>query len=86
MPRCFYLAAILLVMNTMLLAQKPGFQCRLITLDPAHFHAALVQKTAYPQVDNTVYVYAAEGSAALKSHLSLVESYNTRSSAPTAWP
>ncbi|ULQ52115.1 putative oxidoreductase C-terminal domain-containing protein [Flavihumibacter fluvii] len=85
MQRCFYLAAILFGMNTMVLAQKPGFQCRLITLDPAHFHAALVQKTAYPQVDKSVYVYAPGGSAGLKSHLALVESYNTRTTAPTAW-
>ena len=31
---------------------------KLITLDPGHFHAALVQKTMYPQVDPNVYVYA----------------------------
>ena len=30
---------------------------KLITLDPGHFHAALVQKSMYPQVDPTVYVY-----------------------------
>lgn len=29
-----------------------------ITLDPGHFHAALVQKSMYPDVDSTVYVYA----------------------------
>ncbi|MBZ5856856.1 putative oxidoreductase C-terminal domain-containing protein [Flavihumibacter profundi] len=84
-PICFYLAVILLGMHTMALAQRTSFRCRLITLDPAHFHAALVQKTAYPQVDNTVYVYAPEGSKGLKSHLDLVESYNTRITAPTAW-
>ena len=27
---------------------------KLMTLDPGHFHAALVQKTMYPQVDSTI--------------------------------
>jgi hypothetical protein len=27
---------------------------RLVTLDPGHFHAALVQKSMYPTVDSTV--------------------------------
>ena len=34
---------------------------RLITLDPGHFHAALVQKEMYPGVDSLVYIYAPEG-------------------------
>ncbi len=34
---------------------------KLITLDPGHFHAALVQKSMYPQVDPTVFVYAKRG-------------------------
>lgn len=57
---------------------------RLITLDPGHFHAALVQKYMYEQVDSTVHVYAPEGQE-LKSHLSLVESYNSRLDKPTFW-
>ena len=35
----------------------PG-EVKLITLDPGHFHAALVQKVSYPQVSKDVYVYA----------------------------
>lgn len=66
-------------------AQTNQFNCRLITLDPAHFHAALVQKTAYPQVDKNVYVYAPANDAALKAHLNLVEGYNNRANTPTAW-
>ena len=31
---------------------------RLITLDPGHFHAALVQKFMYPDVDSVVHVYS----------------------------
>ena len=34
---------------------------KLITLDPGHFHAALVQKSMCPEVDSTVHVYAPEG-------------------------
>ena len=38
----------------------PG-EVKLITLDPGHFHAALVQKVSYPQVSKDVYVYAPTG-------------------------
>ena len=34
---------------------------RLITLDPGHFHAALVQKSMYANVDPVVHVYAPDG-------------------------
>ena len=56
----------------------------LITLDPGHFHAALVQKTQYPQVSSDVYVYAPEGDD-LQQHLSKIENYNSRPESPTAW-
>jgi predicted dehydrogenase len=59
-------------------------EIRLITLDPGHFHAALVQKTSYPQVSNEVYVYAPEGDD-LQEHLKKIEAYNTRSELPTQW-
>jgi len=58
---------------------------RLITLDPGHFHAALVQKEMYPGVDSIVHVYAPTGGKDLQAHLSLVNSYNTNASAPTHW-
>lgn len=57
---------------------------RLMTLDPGHFHAALVQKSMYPQVDSIVHVYAPEGPE-LKAHMDLIERYNTRPDDPTAW-
>ena len=57
---------------------------QLVTLDPGHFHAALVQKTGYPEVDSTVYVYAPEGSD-LKLHLDRVKAFNTRPESPTNW-
>lgn len=56
----------------------------LVTLDPGHFHAALVQKSQYPQVSNDVYVYAPDGTD-LDEHLKKIEAYNTRTEEPTAW-
>lgn len=56
----------------------------LITLDPGHFHAALVQKTMYPQVSPVVHVYATDN-ADLDLHLSRIESFNQRAESPTAW-
>ena len=59
-------------------------QVVLVTLDPGHFHAALVQKTQYPQVSKDVYVYAPDG-AELEEHLKKIDGYNTRAENPTAW-
>ena len=36
-------------------------EVKLITLDPAHFHAALVQKRMYQGVSNLVDIYALLG-------------------------
>ena len=57
---------------------------RLVTLDPGHFHAALVQKSMYPDVSPVVHVYAPEGEE-LAQHVARIESYNTRAEAPTRW-
>jgi predicted dehydrogenase len=57
---------------------------KLTVLDPGHFHAALLQKTMYPDVDATVHVYADEGPD-LADYLQKMESYNARAEAPTAW-
>jgi predicted dehydrogenase len=57
---------------------------KLITLDPGHFHAALVQKSMSPGIDSNVYVYAPEGPE-LRSHLDLIKQYNTRRESPTHW-
>ncbi len=59
-------------------------EVRLITLDPGHFHAGLVQKSMYPQVSSVVHVYAPAGSE-LQDHLKRVESFNTRADQPTHW-
>ncbi|GEO06321.1 oxidoreductase [Adhaeribacter aerolatus] len=57
---------------------------KLITLDPGHFHAALVQKTMYNQVDPVVHVYAPAGED-VQEHLKKIEAYNTRPENPTQW-
>lgn len=57
---------------------------KLMTLDPGHFHAALVQKTMYPQVDSVIHVFAPEGPE-VQDFLSKIEQYNTRTDNPTAW-
>ncbi len=59
-------------------------EVKIMTLDPGHFHAALVQKSMYEQVDSTVYVYAPDGPD-LEAHLALINSYNTRAENLTAW-
>ena len=56
----------------------------LVTLDPGHFHAALVQKSMYPDVDSVVQVYAPEGKD-LQYHMDRINGYNTRSENPTKW-
>ncbi len=57
---------------------------KLITLDPGHFHSALVQKSMYEGVSPDVHIYAPEGQE-LQSHLKLVDNYNKRESDPTKW-
>lgn len=59
-------------------------EIKLVTLDPGHFHAHLVKKSTYPQVDSNVYVYAPD-SPDLKAYLAAIESYNTRTEDPTDW-
>lgn len=59
-------------------------EIRLITLDPGHFHAALVQKNMYPEVSPEVRVYAPAG-ADLDFHLQRIQGYNARKDNPTAW-
>lgn len=57
---------------------------RLITLDPGHFHAALVQKSMYDEIDTTVNVYAPDGPE-LQQHLNKIEGYNKAAENPTHW-
>ena len=59
-------------------------QVKLITVDPGHFHAALVQKSMYEQVSPDVHVYAPDGPDVIQ-HLNKINAYNTRQSDPTSW-
>ena len=59
-------------------------EVKLITLDPGHFHAALVQMYMYDEVDPTVHVYAPEGDD-VKMHIDRINRYNTRAERPTSW-
>jgi predicted dehydrogenase len=56
----------------------------LVTLDPGHFHAALVQKTMYEQVSPAVYVYAPPGPD-VEEHLKRIDGFNKRDASPTKW-
>lgn len=59
-------------------------EIRLMTLNPGHFHAALVQKEMIQQVHPTVYIFS-PGGTDLELHNQRIESFNTRSGSPTKW-
>ena len=71
----------LLMITQAVIAQQP---VKLITVDPGHFHAALVQKSMYPGVDSNVQVYAPQGPD-LEMHLNKISAYNSAKIAPTPW-
>ncbi len=62
----------------------PAVPYSLITLDPGHFHASLVQKFTYSDVDSVVHVFAPVGDD-LAQHLARIDAFNTRSDNPTHW-
>jgi predicted dehydrogenase len=57
---------------------------RIVTLDPGHFHASLVQKFMYEGVDPLVHVYAPAGDD-VAEHMKRIEGFNTRQDQPTRW-
>jgi len=59
-------------------------EVKIITLDPGHFHAALVQKRMYPGVAKRVDIYAPLGFD-LTEHLNRIARFNLRRDDPTAW-
>jgi predicted dehydrogenase len=77
-------ALCLLAMCATLSVTAASNEVRLITLDPGHFHAGLVQKFMYPQVSPVVHVYAPAGPD-LQEHLKRIEGFNTRADQPTRW-
>ena len=65
-------------------SMEKSYAVKLITVDPGHFHAALVQKIMYDQVSPEVHVYAPEGPDYLQ-HLERIKLYNNRPGNPTEW-
>ena len=57
---------------------------RFMTLDPGHFHAALLHKEMYPQVSPTIDIYAPLGFDLIE-HLARLSGYNNRGEQPTSW-
>ncbi len=64
--------------------QQDMSQVRIMTLDPGHFHAGLVQKEMYPGVSHRVNVYAPLGFD-LTEHLNRIARFNLRPENPTRW-
>ena len=56
----------------------------IVTLDPGHYHASLVQKSMYEQVDPLVYVYAPDGPD-VANYLKQIQRFNEREEDPTSW-
>jgi len=78
-------AVMLLAASCALPVQKStDYPVTLITVDPGHFHAALVQKEMYPTLNPTVYVYAPAGPD-VEGHLARINRFNSRSENPTQW-
>lgn len=59
-------------------------EVKLMTLDPGHFHAALVQKTMIDQIDPTVHIYAPDGPD-VDDHINRIMGFNNRAENPTHW-
>ena len=65
-------------------AQDKERDVHLITLDPGHFHAALVQKFMLPGCRRRCCVFAPAGDD-VAQHLKRIEGFNTRAENPTQW-
>jgi predicted dehydrogenase len=55
-----------------------------MTLEPGHFHAALVQREMYREVATRADIFAPLGTDLIE-HLNRIASFNRRSENPTAW-
>ena len=63
---------------------NPPDKIKLVTLDPGHYHSALVQKSMYGQIDPAVKVYAPDGPD-VQNHLAQIQRFNERAENPTHW-
>lgn len=59
-------------------------EIKIMTVNPGHFHAALVQKNMLSQVDPAVSIFS-PGGADLELHMGRIENFNNRDDSPTAW-
>jgi predicted dehydrogenase len=73
-----------LLAATGVIAAQKETPVQLITVDPGHFHAALVQKFMLPGVSPEVRVFAPEGED-LTQHMKRIEGFNSRADQPTHW-
>ena len=87
----FCLASLLMVIACLAVLASAALQkdrsmneVKIITLDPGHFHAALVQKRMYAGVSKSVAVYAPLGFD-LAEHLNRIARFNLRGEDPTSW-
>jgi predicted dehydrogenase len=80
----FCCSALLLCFAFQAVAEGVSGPVRIVTLDPGHFHAALVQKFMYQGVDPLVHVYAPPGDDVIE-HMKRIEGFNTRREQPTHW-
>ena len=78
------LASLTVLASAALQRDRSMNEVKLITLDPGHFHAALVQKRMYPGVSKRVSVYAPLGFD-LTEHLNRIARFNLRGEDPTSW-
>jgi predicted dehydrogenase len=72
------------LLGVLLMTQVTAGQWRIVTVDPGHFHAALIQKEALAELAPEAYVYAPLG-ADLTAHLNRVAGFNSRKENPTNW-
>ncbi len=64
--------------------KNKAMEVKIMTLEPGHFHAGLVQKEMYPGVSPRVDVYAPLGFD-LYEHLKRIAGFNNRKDNPTRW-
>ena len=81
LPRLLVPIAVAL-MTSAAAAQDPAV--RFMSLDPGHFHAALIHKEMYPGVSPRLDVYAPLGFD-LTEHLGRISAFHDRPEAPTRW-
>jgi len=70
--------------SLLLFGQDKPVITKLMIADPGHFHATLLQKDMYPELDRRVSVYAKLGPELL-DYLTRIAAFNLRKENPTRW-